>query len=370
MTTLVLGVGDAQVDLIRHCKRLGHFVHGLSYRREGPGLPLVDAFGLVDILDRSRVAAYAAQNRADIVYSIGSDVAMPAVGHAAEKLGLPCLVGESVASLMQNKVALRQFLSDRGISPIPFREARKLTDLAGWDVFPAILKPVDSQGQRGVFEVRHMNDGRACFERSQEFSLSRTLIIEQYVGGSEVSCNAFVCDGKIVYEFLSDRASLPGLPGGIVKGHAMPARVGEKARGRLGDLVRRAIGALKIGNGPVYFQMKYDAAADQAWIIEIAPRLDGCHLWRLIWMQTGIDLLALTVARLAGEQGLKFPAPAASGERLKLEFFHQPPGSPFAGFRAAGDSLYEEFYYAPGDIVRPVNGVSEKVGYRIQADVR
>jgi len=365
---LILGVGNAQVDAIRHCRERGWEVHGVSYRHEGRGLPLVDRFALVNIVDKEAVLEYVVENEIDFIYSIGSDVAMPSVGYVSEKLGKPFFVDETTTELMQNKGKFRAFLEDKNLSSIPFMTAEKIDELRDWDIYPAIIKPVDAQGQRGIFELSSRADLETHFQGSRKQSRSGRVVVEQYIDGPEISINAFIHKGATVYGIITDRFIVPGLPGGIIRGHRIPSRINPSIGAKAVDLASRVLEALRIQSGPVYFQMKY--TVDDAYVIEVAPRLDGCHLWRLIKLIYDVDLLQATFDLLAGDShnipgSWQTPKPQLDRE-LFLEFSLQETSSPFRKPEVGNrELLYQEFYYHEGDMVREINGLMEKTGYMI-----
>jgi len=368
---LILGVGNAQVDAIRHCKELGCEVFGVSYRSEGRGLALVDHFERINIVDKPAVLDHARRIDADVIYSVGSDLAMPTAGYVSERLGKPFFVSEAIAGLMQNKGLMRGFLRDNDLSPVPFQVAGSLGELADWDIFPAIIKPLDSQGQRGVFELSDTSELERNFTASQSFSRTGQVIVERYIDGPELSVNAFVYNDEIIYSFTTDRHVVEGLPGGIVSGHSIPAGIDDEVRGRVDRLVEEVVRALGIHNGPVYFQLKYTDPG--AFVIEVAPRLDGCHIWRLIKLKYGVDLLDLTF-RLLLEGSLPSPqcpeyTDLLPEQELQLEFLLQEPFSRFRiDERFTRRTFYEEHYYRPGDEVRAINEQMEKTGYRIKPE--
>ena len=94
---------------------------------------------------------------------------MPVVAAVAEARGLPG-IGVETAHLMTHKVAMRRRLADAGVPQPRFAavrtlaERRRAADEVG---FPAVLKPADSGGQRGVFRVDSLDDSRrTCTRRS------------------------------------------------------------------------------------------------------------------------------------------------------------------------------------------------------------
>ena len=365
MKILILGVGNSQVDAIRYCKQNGHTVCGVSYRREGRGIELVDEFAVIDICDWQGIKAFAQRKRVDLIYSVGSDLAMPTLGRVSRELGLPYFVDGRTAEILNNKAEARRLFAEHGLSSVPYRVGKTIEDLAGWTEYPAIIKPVDSQGQRGVFEVRDHDELRRMFPSSQRFSRVHAVIVEQYIRGPEFSCNAFVKDGKVIYSFVSDRLTIPSLPGGIVCGHRMPSCLRVDHLDSLVRLVETSVTALGISNGPVYFQAKFIPGETKPALIEVTPRLDGCHIWRLIDTVYGVDLLDLSLRMLMGDSPLLIAREPRPGV-FSLDFFQQEPNTSFQGVPEDGRALYTELYYRLGETVRPINERSEKVGYQIR----
>lgn len=362
---LILGIGNAQVDALQFCKEQGYEVHALSYKPDGPGIKIADHFAMINIIDKVAVAEYCTQNNIQLIYSVGSDIAMPTIGYVAEKLGLPLLVEEKTAELMNNKVALRKHLNANNISLISFIEADSLEVFKDWNTYPAIIKPVDSQGQRGVYEIKKREDINRYFALSIAHSFSKKVILEEYIQGKEISVNAFLYKGELKYSFISDRRVVEDLPGGIVKGHDFPTTMCPELQKHTIQMVKESIASLNLHDGPVYYQIKY--TDNNPKIIEMTGRLDGCHIWRLIKMNYGVDLLDLTFKILLGEKPT-FPSPNENGS-MKIEFPLQKPGSTFnlnLHTEAVACSLYNEFYYSNGETVRPVNGHLEKTGIIIK----
>lgn len=363
---VVLGVGNAQVDLIRYLKSQGWWVIGCSYRREGRGLEYVDQFALLNITDVDGVERLASAEKVDLVYSIGSDLAMPTATRVASRLGLPAFVPAETADLLQNKLSLRHFLAVHNISPIRHKKVCGVDDLKGWDHFPSIVKPVDNQGQRGVFLANCMEEAKAGIENALRFSRSGILIIEEFLEGPEVSVNTFVINGETVFSEVSDRLVVEGYAGGIPRGHIYPSVHCSKAMmaeiKRLVAICNRELG---IQNGPVYYQVIWTGAGPR--IVEATPRLDGCHMWRLIKSISGVDLLNASVQCLLGERldGME----DGNGQPSRyLGFYYSPPGRQFhkKEHLPSGYLDYLEYYYAEGETVRPINGRLEKVGYYIE----
>ena len=359
---LILGAGNAQADAIRHCRELGHEVHACSSSANDADKRLADNFAAIDIADMDGISNYADKNKINYIYSVGSDLAMPSVSAVSEKLGLPHFVTYKTALICQNKAKLRLFLGNDFKGNVPHRTIKNKNDIGSWADYPCVLKPTDNQGQRGVYKLENKDDFHRYYERSMEHSLNKALIIEKYIDGPEISVNAYVRGEQIMFFQISERISFAEYPGGIIKEHIIPSAAIDRATEReVRDLTGRVIEKLGISDGPVYFQMKMHEG--DPFLIEAAPRLDGCHLWRLIRQYRGIDLLDITFKHLIERKcdvnsGTKAPA-----GRYSLVFLCEKPGGKVDRNKYdIKDAIFLKWYYEQGETVRPINGYMEKVG--------
>ncbi len=361
---LILGIGAAQVDALRWCRAAGLEVHACGLSEQGAGRKLADHFALIDIRNTQAVEEYARSHTIDLIYSVGSDVAMPTVAKVSESLGLPSLFPSTSAFICNNKHLMRQTLGSSFSGNLRYRVIRALEDADPWDIFPCVMKPVDSQGQRGVVLLHSPLDLREHFSRTLSFSPSGQVILEEYASGPEVSVNVYSVAGQIKFLQLTDRIVFPEFPGGIVREHRIPATVSPVVENSVYDLVRRVLKIISIPNGPAYFQIKLTDTGPK--LLEVTPRLDGCHLWRLIREYCGIDLLDCTFRHLLGQPLPSFEK-KSNAIPLALVFPSGRPGEKVNLYSYdINHPIYLEWYYEHGETIRPINGIMEKVGYFIR----
>lgn len=369
-SALILGTLPGQVDAIEILKAAGWRVYTCGHRREGPGVEAADEFFLVDILDVDAVAGLADRLQVDIVYSVGSDIAMPTVARVNERLGLPSFHSVEITDILQRKDLLRDALDRAGLSPVQHRTLTSTADLEGFSAYPAIVKPSDSQGQRGITIVETPDEARDVVETALGYSNSGTAIIEEWLDGPEISVHVFVVDGRVRFFLPSDRFVWQGELIGVASGHAMPARTLDDAtRPMLERLVQDFVASLSIETGPLYFQLILTKNGPR--IVEVASRLDGCHLWRLTEQHTGFNLMAACFDVLAGEPWID-PAPWDDGVTDELHFYLGPPNRPFhlADYLPPADAAvtYQEPQVDEGDLPRDANGVVSRFGYYMTSD--
>ena len=363
---LILGASNAQIDAIKYCKSRGLKVGGCSYTTADNGIPMLDYFRRVDIKDAGGVAAFAREMGTDIVYSIGSDLAIPTAMKVSEMMELPHFISHSTAEKCHSKHLMREALGKDFNGNTRFIVCETLNDAEGYDGFPAMMKPVDSQGQRGCFRVDSFEDIKKYFAISFEYSIEGKVIIETFVDGPEISVNAYLQEGKMKFAIVSDRIVFEEYPGGIIKEHVIPSIMANKeVQKKAIELVARAAKKLGINDGPCYVQLKIDKSECPI-ILEIAPRLDGCHLWKLIKQYCGVDLLDACFSQLINNTSVlndEFNIPNAE---YRLSFNCKKTGDLFNKNEFDCSKAEEVFwYYEDGDVIRKVNGFVEKCGYMI-----
>ncbi|PAU92852.1 carbamoyl-phosphate synthase small subunit [Aliifodinibius salipaludis] len=368
MKFLVLGIGNAQADLIRMLSG-DHVIHAVSYSSEGAGKEFVDTFEQIDIKDEQSVFKYAKLEGIDIIYSVGSDLGMVTAAIVSNKLKLPSFITPEIARVCHNKDLLRARLSTLDWN-VKYRVLEGTSDMTEFS-YPFILKPVDSQGQRGVFLIKNRRDFVEKFSTSLRYSKSKRLIVEEYIEGPEISINAYIVDGEICFSFISDRIVWSEFSGGIINKHRFPSQfMTEESKSRIHQLMVEVTDRIGIKNGPVYFQIKLKGNKEPK-LIEVTPRLDGCHMWRLIKHATGVDLLATTIKHLMGGTGNRIVFNNINGtsngsETWVLEFMCEKPEKEVnIDNYDTSNSLYHDWYYKNGEVVNSMNTFMEKCGYQI-----
>src|SRR5262249_22132731 len=151
----------------------------------------------------------------DGVLTVSADRAVPVVAAVAEARGLPG-IGTEVAHLMTHKVAMRRRLAEEGV-PQPriaaIRAPGERRPAAAEDEvgLPAVLKPADSGGQRGIFLVESVADIEIHLHEALAASPTQEAILEEFVEGTEMNGIVIGRSGDAWTLTLSDRLRPPGI---------------------------------------------------------------------------------------------------------------------------------------------------------------
>lgn len=370
---LFLGISAVQKDAIEVLKKMDVEVHAVAKDNIGPGKDYADHFVKIDILDKEKLEKYILENDINFVYSTGSDISMPVIANLSEKLKLKSFISESTAKICNNKDLMRKVLGkdfEGNINSLTLEHLSECNEVVVNKT--KIMKPSDSQGQRGIFLINSKKDIIDNFENSKSFSRNGKVIIEDYIGGKEYSVNGYLIDGKLVFTEISLRETWEEHPG-LIRKHILKCDEGDSAQNKVKSLLARTCEKIQISNGPVYAQVKVEDG--KPYLIEITPRLDGCHMWRLIEYKYDINLMHLTLSHLIYNDfnfENKIPSLNINDKEIwELEFVCQKPETKFEDekFDLLLDNsnvLYSEKYYKNNEVIKKVNGRNEKIGFVIR----
>ena len=224
-TLLVLAASKYQVPAIETAKALGYRVITTDNVPTNPGHALADASYQVDTTDADGVLRLATKEKISGVIAPGTDVAVVTAARIAEVLGLP---GPSpdAALLLTRKLAFRAFLQDAGLA---CPRVIRITDGLRLDggLFGSakwLLKPNCSSGSKGIFIV---NDEAEYYSRvvdSRSFSLDGEAFLEEFLEGSQHTCEGVLEGGRVVLSLLTDRDTASP-PYTATIGHRVPSRL-------------------------------------------------------------------------------------------------------------------------------------------------
>jgi biotin carboxylase len=375
-TVLFIGAGRHQRRAILRAKELGLRVLAADRNPDALGLREADRAFVVDFSDVGAVLEAVAEESFDGVLTVSADRAVPAVAAVAEARGLPG-IGTAAAHLMTHKVAMRRRLADAGVPQPRFAALRILSERhrAVAEVgFPAVLKPADSGGQRGIFRVDSVGDIEMHLHEALAASPSGEAILEEYVEGTEMNGIVIARGGEAHTLTLSDRLRPPGIGFGVGWIHLYPATVYGDQLEDSENVAALTVRALGLETGIAFPQL---IAADdgRVVVVECAARIPGGQMADLVWHAVGVDLIEVQLRMALGDElpdqlvlprfrkplAIRFltaePGPLPAGRVVRVGSLEPVLASP--GVVQAGTYLVE------GEIIRPVRLDGDRRGYVI-----
>ena len=223
-TILFVGAGRHQRRAIARAQEFGLRVVAVDRNPDAAGLALADVGEVVDFQDLEGVIEVARNHAVDGALTVSADRAVPIVAAVTEELGLPT-IGTDVAHVMTHKIAMRRRLAEVGVPQPRFAAARDLASAraaAETVGFPAVLKPADSGGQRGIFRLESIDDLDAHLHAALAESAGGEVVLERFHEGLELNGLVIARGGEPEVLTLSDRLRPPGVGFGVGWIHVYP----------------------------------------------------------------------------------------------------------------------------------------------------
>jgi biotin carboxylase len=374
-TVLFVGAGRHQRRAIQRAKELGIRVVAVDRNADAAGLAEADAAETVDFQDLDAVIEAARRHGVDGVLTISADRAVPVVAAVAEALGLPG-IGTATAHVMTNKIAMRRRLADVGVPQPRFAAARTLHEArtaAETVGFPAVLKPADSGGQRGVFRLESMDDLDAHLHAALAESAGGEVILESFHDALELNGLVIARGGNAFPLTLSDRLRPPGVGFGVGWIHVYPATVYGAMLEEAERVAVHAVHALGLQDGIAFPQLL--VIAGQVLVIEVAARIPGGQMADLARHAVGVDLVEVALRQALGEPVPDEVCRPKFQQPLAIRFFTAEPGPLPTGrvvgvgsldkVRAFPGVVQADSYLQVGETIRPVRLDGDRRGYVI-----
>lgn len=204
-TVLVLGAAGAQVPLIDFVQSKGYRTIAVSIPGEYPGFAIADRNIYCDVRDSTAILKEIADENIVAVMTDQTDLPVSTIAELAEKLGLAGNKPQT-AITYTNKYLMREAIDNAGLPNIQYYRSQSVDDaIDNWHIYPAIVKPEDNQGSRGVRRVDNVEELKEAFDEALLFSKTRHVIVEEFFEGNEVVVEGFVADGKYLNFGIGDR---------------------------------------------------------------------------------------------------------------------------------------------------------------------
>jgi biotin carboxylase len=272
---------------------------------------------------------------------------------------------------------MRRRLAEAGVPQPRFAAARSLHEAYGAAEtvgFPAVLKPADSGGQRGVFMVESIDDLEAHLHAALAESPSEEAIIESYHEGIELNGLAISRGGHVTPLTLSDRLRPPGIGFGVGWIHVYPSRLFADPLAEAEQAAVSAVHALGLRDG-IAFPQLIVGEDDHAYLVECAARIPGGQMADLALHAVGVDLVEIALRQALGVEVPDELVTPRFQKPLAIRFLTAQPGplptgkvssvGPLDKVLAFPGVVQADVFLEQGETIRPVRLDGDRRGYVI-----
>ena len=301
MKLLVLGGSNAQLNAVKRATDKGHTVIVSDYYEAAPAKRISDFAELASTFDIDENIKVAEKYKIDGVLTLGTDQPVYTAAKVADALRLPSFLDVLTAKAVTNKKVMKRIFQCNNIPTANFKVVTKdfteaeLAELK----FPIVVKPLDSQGQRGVYKLDSIDQIRNVFDEVLSFSRENEILVEEYYPSEEITISGWVHEGNVHVLTVTDRVCYNNYPHiGVCIAHDFPSKFLGKYYDEIIQLTHKITVDFDINNGPIYYQLLIGAEGIK--VNEIACRIGGAYEDEFIPLVTEIDVLDMLIESSLG----------------------------------------------------------------------
>src|SRR5690606_29581071 len=271
---LIAGGGYADIPLIKAAQNLGYHTITSGNNPNDHGHRIADETHLEDFSSPERMLVLAQKLRIDAICSCCNDFSAISSAYVAEKMGLPGHDRYETSLLIHHKDSYRNFARQHNInSPdaVSFTSQSMAIEAADTFNLPAIIKPVDLTGGKGISVAHSKSELIGSIEKAFSMSRAKRIVIENYISGSRHGFSALIKNKKIIFHFEDNEYFYwnPYLVGAA----STPTTVSKHAIDKLIKDCELIAEKLSLVDG--IFHVQFILSEDEPTIIEICRRPPG-----------------------------------------------------------------------------------------------
>lgn len=302
---MILGASILQLPAIEKAKEMGLDVVVVDMNPNAIGFEIPGIKKeIISTIDVPAIIEAAKRHQIDGIMTLATDMPMRSVAAVAEQMGLVG-IDKDTAVKATNKAEMRKALQKAGV-PIPkffvvsneeeYKEAVKEFDV------PFIVKPADSSGSRGIFEVIDITNAelvKKAYEYCKPYSKVGDVVVEEYMNGPEVSVETLTINGVCHVIQITDKLTT-GAPHYVEMGHSQPTKHSDEIASRIAEIAKEANKAIGIKNGPSHTEIIVTSQGPK--VVELGARLGGDNITtHLVPLSTGVNMVECCIKIALGE---------------------------------------------------------------------
>lgn len=287
----ILGASYLQLPLVMKAKEMKLEVHCFAWDNDlSVCKEFADYFYDISVLEKELILEKCKKIGIDGILTIATDICVPTIAYVAEKLNL---IGNSVetATRTTNKGKMRDCFQINNIPSPLYMVINNSEELKNKKInFPLIVKPVDRSGSLGVSKVFNESELIDAVHNATNVSFDKNCIIEEFIGGTEVSVETISWKGNHTIITITDKV-VTKEPFFVELEHHQPSSFDEKIQEKIKILTHQILEATGVKNGASHVELIVTVDGN-VYAIEIGSRMGGDFIGSdLVFLSTGFDYL-------------------------------------------------------------------------------
>lgn len=303
---MILGASILQLPAIEKTREMGLETIVVDMNPDAIGFEVPGITKeVISTIDIPKIVDTAKKHKIDGIMTLATDMPMRSVAAVATEMNLVG-IDEQTALKATNKAEMRKALQKDGV-PIP--EFYKVSNKEEYKKVvknfkvPFIVKPADSSGSRGIFEVQDIADAKLideAYDYCHPYSRSGDVVVEEFMSGQEVSVETLSVRGECHVIQITDKLTT-GAPHYVEMGHSQPTMLGDEISKQICEVAKAANKAIGIQDGPSHTEIIVTDEGPK--IVELGARLGGDNITtHLVPLSTGVNMVECCIKIALGEE--------------------------------------------------------------------
>jgi len=291
---LILGGSYRDIGLIKACQELGYYTITLGSRDDYIGHNYADSFYKLDYNDFDSIKEIIKKEPIDYLIAGSGEGPYINTVQLSEELQIGNYDTLATAELVHNKWKFKNFCLKNAIS-VPqgfyYIDHSSLEQLK----FPAIVKPVNLSGGKGVAKVNDIQELELELKKAK--NMSDNIMIEEFIEGEIISYSVVISKQKIVYEFIAKEYTYVNK---YVISSAHPHKLDSTVMVKLKNDVEKICKLLSLVDGMFHLQVLIKD--NKPYIMDVTRRIAGDLYPNLIELSDNVSYLKSVVKGYVGKE--------------------------------------------------------------------
>lgn len=303
---MLLGGLRYLLPVIDVARKQGYHVITADYLPHNIAHKYSDEYVNVSIVDKEAVLKAAKDLKIDGIMSFACDPGVVSASYVQNQMGLPSFGPYESVEILQNKDKFRAFLTTHGFN-VPLAKGFDNVDSAMEEAsafpWPVIVKPTDSAGSKGCTRVDCIEDLRAALEKAMRCSISKHVIIEEFLEkeGFSSDSDSMSIDGKLAFTSFSAQRFDPASSNPFTPAaYSWPSTFSTAQKNVLISEIQRLITLLGLKTA-VFNIEALIGKNGKPYLMELTPRGGGNRLCEMLKYITGVDMITAITRYICGD---------------------------------------------------------------------
>ena len=306
---LVIGSEEVDSNIVNAAHELGVYVvvaDGKTKSMETPAKNIADDSWDINYTHTEEIGKKCIENGIDGVIAGYSEFRVMAACKIAQYIERPFYATIEQIELTRNKRKFKDECLKYGIktpNDYCFNEPPTENEIERIS-FPVIVKPTDYAGRKGITVCYSKDELKKAVKTALDYSESKTVIVEDYIIGTEFSAIYSLSDGNVSFSCFNEKYILENgsKKSALCELAVSPSHYLNDYLDKCDPFVRKFINGIEAKNGVMFFQGII--SNDEFYVFEMGYRLNGGNDYIQAELNNGISYMKMLISfSLTGKMG-------------------------------------------------------------------